>query len=222
MHLGHASIYSSKSVAPCRPSPVVFMADSGMPISRSLEAAILAEGWQPAVCASAKEFLSRSQVDAPCCLVLNMTLPDINGFDLLRQMGADRSDMPVIAVADQSDVLIAVGAMKAGARDFFIKPFDDGAMIEAIRSAIVLSQAAQQRQNRKRVLRERFELLSKREREVVTLVVKGLMNKQVGGELDISEITVKAHRGRAMQKMRATSLVDLVNMTAELDLTGRL
>jgi FixJ family two-component response regulator len=216
MYLQASSAYVSESSATSHGTPVVFVVSGEMPVRRSLETAILTEGWQLESCAYAKEFLSRSRVLGPCCLVLNTVLPDINGLDFLRQMTADRSDLPVISIADQPDVPMAVMAMKAGAKDFFAEPFDDIVIIEAVRSAIALSQAARQRENKRRDLQERFESLSKREREVLSLVVKGMLNKQVGGTLDISEITVKAHRGRAMQKMRAASLADLVNMAAEL------
>jgi FixJ family two-component response regulator len=221
MYSMNASVCGSHSPVMTRSVPVIFVVDCDASVRASMEMAALTEGWELVTCASAREFLSRWQVLVPCCLVLNMLLPDIGGLDLLRQVTADRPDMPVISVADQSDVLLAVRAMKAGAVEFFAKPFDERVVIEAMRAAVALSEAAQQRESERRALRERFESLSKREREVVSLVVKGMMNKQVGGILDISEITVKAHRGKAMQKMRAASLPDLVNMAAELGIGNR-
>jgi FixJ family two-component response regulator len=216
MYLADASVHSPKSPDTSHSTPIVFVIDDDTSACASLGEAICGEGWRLVPCTSAQEFQSRSQDLIPCCMVLNVALPNINGLELLKQVAIHRNDMPVISIADQSDILLAVQAMKAGAVEFFTKPYDDLAMVAALRDAITSSKAAQQQGNAIRALRERFGSLSRREHEVMSLVVKGLMNKQVGGVLGISEITVKAHRGRVMQKMRATSFADLVTMAAEL------
>lgn len=153
---------------------------------------------------------------APSCLILDVNLPDLSGLDLQRQISSTGSILPIIFVTGYGDIPMSVQAMKAGAAEFLTKPFDETAMIEAIQSALHKSQAGLAQEVEKENLKERFASLSKREREVMTLVVKGLMNKQVAGELDISEITVKAHRGRVMTKMQARTLVALVNMATAL------
>jgi FixJ family two-component response regulator len=216
MYLADVSVHSPKSPGTSHLIPIVFVIDDDTSACASLGEAICGEGWRLVPCASAQEFQFGSQVPVPCCMILNVALPGINGLELLRQVAIRRNDMPVISIADQSDILLAVQAMKAGAVEFFTKPYDGQAMVAALRDAITSSKAAQQQRNAIRALRERFESLSRREHEVMSLIVKGLMNKQVGGVLGISEITVKAHRGRVMQKMRATSFADLVTMAAEL------
>jgi FixJ family two-component response regulator len=173
------------------------------------------EGWEPLLFESAADFLARSPMSAPSCLILDVHLPDLNGLDLQQRL-TDGTSTPIIFITGYGDVPTSVKAMKAGAAEFLTKPFDDTVMIAAIRSALLGSSAAIEQEIVRRHLRNRFLSLSNREREVMTLVVKGLMNKQVGGELEISEITVKAHRGRVMEKMRAKTLVDLVHMAAEL------
>jgi FixJ family two-component response regulator len=222
MYLADTSVYRSKSPPTRRSTPVVFVVDGDVSARASLESTFATEGWQPAAFACAEEFLCQNHDLGPCCLILNMALGNVDSLDLLRQMASDRGDMPIISISDQSDVLVAVRSMKAGAIEFLAKPFDDSVIVEAVRNAIGLSEKAQQKHAKMRVLRERFKSLSKREREVMSLIVKGMMNKQVGGALDISEITVKAHRGKVMQKMQAASFADLVNMAGELAMpTGR-
>ena len=166
--------------------------------------------------ASAQEFLDYPRVLIPNCLVLDISLPGLNGLDLQRLVAGDRTDMPIIFITGHGDVPMTVQAMKAGAVEFLTKPFNDDVLLTAIRAALERSRAALGQDAEMRVLRERYASLSQREQQVMALVVSGLLNKQVGGELGISEITVKAHRGKVMQKMKASSLADLVKMAARL------
>jgi FixJ family two-component response regulator len=197
-------------------TPVVFVVDDDVSVRESLESLIRCAGWQPETFASAQEFLSRPRVLAPSCLVLDVTLPDLNGLDLQKRVAVDRTDMPIIFITGYGDVPMTVQAMKAGAVEFLTKPFGDDVLLSAIRHAIGRSQAALGHEAEMQALRDRHASLSRREREVMALVVSGLLNKQVGGELSISEITVKAHRGKVMRKMEAHSLADLVTMAARL------
>ncbi len=200
------------------PTPIVFVVDDDVSVRESLESLIRCAGWEPETFASAQEFLSRPRVLAPSCLVLDVTLPDLNGLDLQKRVAVDRIDMPIIFITGYGDVPMTVQAMKAGAVEFLTKPFGDDVLLSAIRHAIERSRIARAHEAEIRALRDRHASLSRREREVMALVVSGLLNKQVGGELGISEITVKAHRGRVMRKMKAGSLADLVNMAARLRL----
>lgn len=199
-------------------TPVVFVVDDDVSVRESLEALIRDAGWQPETFASAEEFLSRPRVSGPSCLVLDVGLPDLNGLDLQQRVTADRPDMPIIFITGHGEVPMTVRAMKAGAVEFLTKPFGDDVLLIAIREAIERSKTAVGREAEIQALQDRYASLSHREREVMALVVTGLLNKQVGGELGISEITVKAHRGQVMRKMKARSLVDLVNMAARLQL----
>jgi FixJ family two-component response regulator len=196
--------------------PTVFVVDDDVSVRESLEMLLRYEGWRPEVFASAQEFLSHPRSFAPSCLVLDVNLPGLNGLDLQKHIADDRADMPIIFITGYGDVPMTVRAMKAGAVEFLTKPFSDDVLLAAIRSAIDRSQGVLDRNAEMRSLRDDYATLSRREREVMALVVSGLLNKQVGGELGISEITVKAHRGRVMQKMQAKSLADLVNMAARL------
>jgi FixJ family two-component response regulator len=198
------------------PIPIVFVVDDDISVRESLELLIRHEGWLPQTFATAEAFLARPQVAVPSCLVLDVTLPDLNGLDLQKRIAADRVEMPIIFITGYGDVPMTVRAMKAGAVEFLTKPFGDEVLLAAIRGAIARSAVALGEEAEMRVLRDRHASLSPREREVMALVVSGLLNKQVGGELGISEITVKAHRGRMMQKMQAASLADLVGMAAKL------
>src|SRR4051812_25255292 len=196
-------------------SPVVFVVDDDISVRESLGSLIRFVGWQTETFESAGEFLARPQDFVPSCLVLDVHLPDLSGMDLQQRI-KERNYMPIIFITGDGDVPTTVQAMKAGAVEFLTKPLCDEALLEAIRSAVERSRAALGHEAELRGLRDRYAALSRREREVMTLVVAGLLNKQVGGELDISEITVKAHRGSAMRKMKARSLPDLVNMAAKL------
>jgi FixJ family two-component response regulator len=199
-------------------TPVVFIVDDDVSVRESLESLIRCAGWQPETFASAQEFLSRPRVLAPSCLVLDVTLPDLSGLDLQKRVAVDRIDMPIIFITGYGDVPMTVQAMKAGAVEFLTKPFGDDVLLSAIRHAIERSQTALGHEAEMQALRDRHASLSRREREVMALVASGLLNKQVGGELGISEITVKAHRGKVMRKMEAHSLADLVTMAARLRL----
>jgi FixJ family two-component response regulator len=203
--------------ASARQASIVFVVDDDVSVRESLELLIKSAGWQPETFASAQEFLSRPRVTRPCCLVLDVTLPGLNGLELQQQLG-DRIDMPIIFITGHGDVPMSVKAMKAGAVEFLTKPFKDDVLLDAIRGAIERSRTALRQDSETRVLRDCYALLTPREREVMSLVVSGLLNKQVGGELGISEITVKAHRGQVMRKMKAESLPDLVTMAADLGL----
>ena len=195
---------------------VVFVVDDDVSVRESLELLILSAGWQPETFASAEDFLARSRIEGPSCVVLDVTLPDINGLDLQKRI-VDRADMPIIFITGYGDVPTTVQAMKAGAVEFLTKPFGDDVLQSAIRQAIERSRSALAHEDELRPLRECLASLTPREREIMALVVSGLLNKQIAAELGISEITVKAHRGRVMRKMRVDSLADLVRVAAALD-----
>jgi FixJ family two-component response regulator len=198
--------------------PIVFVVDDDVSVRESLELLIKFAGWQPETFASAEEFLARPRAIAPSCLVLDVSLPDLNGLELQKLIATDRIDMPIIFITGHGDVPMTVQAMKAGAVEFLTKPINDDALLSAIRHAIDRSFAALGDEAEIQALRDCYASLSPREREVMSLVVSGLLNKQVGLKLGISEITVKAHRGKMMLKMKADSLADLVKMAVRLRL----
>lgn len=197
--------------------PVVFVVDDDLSVRESLELLIRSAGWQPELFASAQEFLSRARPPVPCCLVLDVSLPGLNGLELQEQLGW-RMEMPIIFITGYGDVPMTVRAMKAGAVEFLTKPLNGEVLLEAIRGAIERSRAALRKESEMGVLRGCYASLTPRERQVMSLVVSGRLNKQVGGELGISVITVKAHRGQMMRKMKADSLPELVTMAARLGL----
>ena len=199
-------------------TPIVFVVDDDVSVRESLELLVCSAGWQSETFKSAQEFLSRPRTLCPSCLVLDVTLPDLNGLELQKWVAAERPDMPIIFITGHGDVPMTVQAMKGGALEFLTKPFVDHVLLKAIGRALELSRIALGDDAEIRELRDRYASLSVREREVMTLVVRGLLNKLVGAELGISEITVKAHRGRVMQKMAARSLPALVMMAATLGL----
>ena len=197
-------------------TPIVFVVDDDVSVRESLELLIRCEGWQPKTFASAQKFLDQPRVRIPNCLVLDVSLPGLTGLDLQRLVAGERTDMPIIFITGHGDVPMTVQAMKAGAVEFLTKPFSDDVLLRAIRAALERSRVALSLEAEMRVLRDCYASLTQREREVMALVVSGLLNKQVGGELGISEITVKAHRGKVTQKMKADSLADLVKMATRL------
>jgi FixJ family two-component response regulator len=198
---------------------IVFVVDDDISIRESVELLIKTAGWKAESFETAQDFLARPRVALPCCLVLDVSLPGLNGLELQQQL-AERNDMPIVFITGYGDVPMTVRAMKAGATEFLTKPFKDDVLLNAIGEAIERSRAALRQESELHALRDCYASLTQREREVMALVVAGLLNKQVGGELGISEITVKAHRGQVMRKMKADSLPDLVTMAARLGLSS--
>jgi FixJ family two-component response regulator len=197
-------------------SPIVFVIDDDVSVRESLELLIACQGWQPETFASAQEFLDRPRALVPSCLVLDVSLPGLNGLDLQNRIAVERIDMPIIFVTGHGDIPMTVQALKAGAVEFFTKPFTDEVLLSAIRRALEHSRLVLSHEADLQALRHCYASLTPREQQVMALVVTGLLNKQVGAELGISEITVKAHRGKVMQKMKADSLPDLVKMSARI------
>jgi len=195
---------------------IVFVVDDDISVRESLELLIRSEGWQPQLFPSAQKFLSHPRKPVPSCLVLDISMPGLNGLELQKRVAVEHPDLPIIFITGHGDVPKSVQAMKAGAIEFLIKPFDHDVLLGAVRQALERSRIVIDRQAELKDFRERHASLSTREREVMALVVAGLLNKQVGGELGISEITVKAHRGKVMQKMKARSLADLVKIATKL------
>src|SRR5215831_7118658 len=201
-------------------SPIVFVVDDDVWVRESLETLIHDEGWKPETFASAQEFLDRPRTFTPSCLVLDISLPGLNGLELQKRVAMERTEMPIIFITGHGDIPMSVDAMKAGAVEFLTKPFNDEVLLAAIRQALERSRVALAHEAEMQELRDRYASLTPRERDVMALVVSGLLNKQVAGELGITESTVKAHRGQVMQKMKANSVADLVKMTARLHLSA--
>jgi len=213
---GHVIGNGLESSKPSPDLPIVFVVDHDASARESMGLSIRQEGWQSETFALAREFLNQPRPLVPNCLVLDISLPDFNGLDLQKRIMVERIETPIIFITGHGDVPTSVQAMKAGAVEFLIKPFTNEALLDAIREALKRSSSALGREAQMRSVRECYGALSHRERQVMALVLSGLLNKQIGAELGISEITVKAHRGRMMQKMGAKSIVDLVRMAARL------
>jgi len=196
--------------------PIVYVVDDDISVREALELLISDYGWQAEIFETAQQFLSRPRAAVPSCLLLDLSLPGVNGLDLQKRVAADRAHMPIIFITGYGDVPSTVQAMKAGAVEFLTKPWDDDALVTAIRQALERSRCALDHEAEIRLLQDRYTSLSRREQEVMALIVRGMLNKQVGFALGISEITVKAHRGRVMRKMLAKSFADLVNIAARL------
>lgn len=197
---------------------MIFIVDDDVSVRESLQLLVTDAGWRVEVFATGQGFLAHARKPGPSCLVLDFNLPDLNGLELQKRVAAEREDMPIIFITGRGDISTSVQAMKAGAIEFLTKPFPPDVLLEAIGGAIERSRVSLQARADLQVLRERHDSLSRREQEVMALVVQGHLNKQVGGTLGISEITVKAHRGRVMRKMRAGSLPELVNIASRLGL----
>jgi FixJ family two-component response regulator len=198
-------------------SPLVFIVDDDISVRESLEGLVTEAGWRPAAFASAEEFLARPRETVPSCLVLDVSLPELNGLELQKRI-SDCAALPIIFITGHGDIPMSVQAMKAGAVEFLTKPFGPDALLDAIRGAIDRSRVALDQEKELKSLRERYSSLTAREKQVMALVVRGQLNKQVAGELSLSEITVKVHRGRVMRKMRAATFAELVNIAAHLGL----
>jgi FixJ family two-component response regulator len=218
MNYARSQTHISSQLRSVRPTPIVFVVDDDVSVRESLEPLILSYGFDVATFGTAEEFLLRPCPTVPSCLLLDMRLPDLSGFEVQGRFAAQRQRMPIVFITGYGDVPTTVRAMKAGALEVLTKPLREDLLVAVIREAIDRSNRALLQESEARTLRERYALLSKREREVMNLVVHGLLNKQVGAELGISEITVKAHRGRVMHKMNARSFAQLITMAGTLSL----
>jgi FixJ family two-component response regulator len=218
MHTSPHFATGLRSCSMARAIPIVFVVDDDISIRESLESLIARAGWWPVLLASAEEFLASPRPTSPSCLVLDVNLPELNGLELQQRIAGERADMPIVFITGHGDIPMSVQAMKAGAVEFLTKPFTPEVLLNSIRSALEHSRACLDAEASMQALRDRHNSLSRREREVMALVVRGRLNKQVGGELGISEITVKKHRGQAMRKMHAKSLPELVSIATRLNL----
>jgi FixJ family two-component response regulator len=198
-------------------APIVFVVDNDISVRESLDLLVRCEGWHPETFASPQEFLARPRPLVPSCLVLDVSLPGLNVTDLQKRIAVERPEVPIIFISGRGDIRTTVEAMKAGAVDFLVKPVRNDVLLRSIRESFERSRVALDREVALRDLQDCYALLTPRERQVMELVVSGLLNKQVAWELGIGESTIKAHRGQVMQKMKANSLADLVKMARTLD-----
>jgi FixJ family two-component response regulator len=203
-------------------TPTVFVVDDDISVRESLELLIRKQGWRPETFTSAQEFLARPRLLAPSCLVLDFALPGLNGLELQKRIAAERPYIPIIFITGFGNIPMTVEAMKAGAVEFLTKPFTNESLLSAIRNAMERSRSRLENEAQIQTLKEHYSALTMRERQVMALLVSGMLNKQVGDELGITEITVKFHRGNLMRKMEADSFAGLVNMAARLRIKGTL
>jgi FixJ family two-component response regulator len=218
MSIANLSETVIKAHAMAEISPLVYIVDDDISVRESIESLVEQAGWRSETFSSAQDFLARPRVNRPCCLILDVGLPDLDGLEVQRRIAGARAEMPIIFITGCGDIPTTVRAMKAGAAEFLTKPFATDALLHAIEVAVERSRVWLEENAALQILRDRHQSLSRREKEVMALIVQGQLNKQVGGILDISEITVKAHRGRMMRKMQARSLPELVNIAARLGL----
>ena len=216
MSLAHVSRQETDLPRTPQDTPIVFVVDDDISVRESLAPLIRSRGWWPETFASAAEFLARPRANVPSCLIVDLAMPAYDGLEIQKRLAAERSELPIVFVTDRVDIPTTVEAMKAGALGVLTKPLDHDVLLHELREAIERSRMILARKMEMRELRNRYTSLTRREREVMSLVVSGLLNKQIGAELGISEITVKSHRGQAMQKMKANSLPDLVKMASKL------
>ncbi len=218
MNMAQTLSYAAGAFSMSSDLPIVFIVDDDVSVRESLELLIRDQNWKAEIFASAQDFLAHPRKRVPSCLVLDLSLPGLNGLELQKQLAVEHNEIPIIFISGYGDVPKSVQAMKAGALEFLTKPIDDDALVIAIQNALQRSSRLLAQNAEMQALRGRYASLTPRERQVMALVASGLPNKQVGGELSISEITVKAHRREAMQKMQANSLADLVRMAGKLRL----
>jgi FixJ family two-component response regulator len=211
------NVLNFKSESMSQPSPIVFVVDDDPSMREALESLIRSAGLGVQTFVSARDFLANQHAEAPGCLVLDVQLPDLNGLDLQQELIKAGVEIPIVFITGYGDIPMSVQAMKAGAAEFLTKPFRDQDLVDAIQQCIARDRAAREERSQIDDLRERYDSLTGREREVIALVASGLLNKQIAAELGLSEITIKVHRAKVMQKMQATSLAELVRMAERLE-----